>query len=274
MFERTTPKVSIVIPNWFTPGMDGRHGKDETFVVADKCMERLMEIRPDGTELIMIDNGSTLAENDCAGVSNYWKRADILIKNPVNLGYAPAVNQGVNLARGEFVLILNNDIFAWENFVEDLLEVFDHKEFTPPVGIAMPNLIKKECQKDCLTDSGKLDVYKVMRLRKDEIIYPSKDRYEIGAEFGSALMMRKNLIDKIREINKGEFLSEKYQAGFGEDRQLYCQVRQCGFQTYRTNKIRCLHVGNLTMSKIKDRKEYTLKNREKLAKWKEENNIK
>lgn len=258
-FNLKKKKVSIIIPSWFEKDQHGKYGEDECFNVATKCLERLLEATPKELyELIIIDNGSTLGCKSC----NYFKHADILIRNEKNLGFAPAVNQGVAVARGEFLLFLNNDLYIWENFLEDLLEVFEHEEFDIPAGVAMPNLIKKEYQKDCIDERGKLDFFKAIKLRKEEIVYINKDRYEAGAEFGSAFLMKKELVNKIREKNGGyEFLLETFKMGMSDDRYLWHQVRQFGFQTYRTNRIRCLHVGQLTCSKVLNRKEYSTSNR-------------
>jgi len=89
-FERTTPKVSIIIPSWFIPGQDGKYGKNETFWFAQECLSRLLKVTPrEDYELIIIDNGSTLdlGVNDVPdgemSVEEYFSRfyADIVIKN-------------------------------------------------------------------------------------------------------------------------------------------------------------------------------------------------
>jgi GT2 family glycosyltransferase len=73
-----------------------------------ECLDSLPASVDDETtyEVIVVDNGSrdgsaqALAERD-----------DItLIANPENRGYAPAVNQAYERARGDFVLLLNSDV--------------------------------------------------------------------------------------------------------------------------------------------------------------------
>lgn len=285
MFERKQYKVSIIVPSWFVPGMDGMYGSAETAELAMKCHKRLLEkIDRSTTEVILVDNGSTLKDENIdpakrpafsCGMSlkEYWDSADIVVKSSYNRGFAQGMNLGIAVAHGDYLLFLNNDIFVFDNFIENLLEVFEHKEFEIPVGASMPNLIKSQYQTNCLRENGKLDVIKAMELKEEEIVYPNKDKYEMGAEFGSAIMMNKELVEKIKSKNGGyQLYREEFVALFSEDRFLYHQIRELGFQTYRANKIRCVHVGNATASKVPNRKQYTESNRELLKKMIEQTN--
>jgi len=285
--KKKKPLVSIVIPSWFmAEGHDGRYGSQECWLIASECLNRLIEVTPkDLYELILVDNGSDLTDENVIDKkfmpSWYWKQADVLIRNEKNLGFAPAVNEGVNASKGEYILILNNDIHIRKNFLENLLKAFELPNVSPPIGAIMPNLIKKEHYRDrpeLFNERGKLDTYKIMKLADEEIRYPSKDRLESGSEFGSAFMMKRETVDKIKALNKEElgkemFFDENFLVGFGEDRKIWNQIRLIGEQTYRTNYIRCQHIGNLSMTKIPNRQKYTSKNREYLTEWKKKHNI-
>ena len=164
--------MSSVIPSWFEPGMHGRHGQNEVYACAVKCMQRLIETTDrKRVEIIIINNGSTLTYEDVkeqglADPQEYFWQADIIIENPQNLGFAPAMNQGLNMARGKYVIAMNNDILVvGDNWLDKLLEIFNC-ELDPPTGLCMPNLIKKNYQTDCLDEQGKkLDFNKVFELK-------------------------------------------------------------------------------------------------------------
>jgi len=284
-FERTTPEVSIVIPSWFEPRMHGRYGDNEVYACALKCIQRLIStIDRDKVEIILIDNGSTLRYDDVQeqGLADpgwYWDQADVLIKNPTNQGFGIAMNQGLNIARGKYIIAMNNDILVvGEHWLDKLLCIFEDKNIDPPVGLCMPNLIKKEYQKDCIdSNSKRLDFNKVFELKEENLVLRNEGIWEKGAEFGSCFAMKKELFDKIREVNGGyEFYDEKFRVGYCEDRALYIQVRELGFQTYRNNWLRVGHVGGLSMSKIKGRegvREIIDENRRYLAKLKKEKGL-
>lgn len=263
-FERKIPKVSIIMPAWFEEDQHGRYGKDECFNVSNECLKRLIEVTPKELyELIIIDNGSTLKID---GVEEYFSKADILIRNNKNLGFAPAINQGINLARGEFILQTNNDILVWEGWLETLLKDFEENEniLNLNMGLLMPAIVKE-----------KIRFWDILKLKKDEInMKTNAGKFSQGAEFGSMYLGRKKMFMRIA-TNRDDYqvLDENFKCGFGEDRWLYREVRMLGLDTYRTHNLRVAHVGNLTMSKVKDRKSYTEPNREYLAKLKEKHNI-
>ncbi|MFH2032786.1 MAG: glycosyltransferase family 2 protein [Bacteroidota bacterium] len=73
-------------------------------------------------ELIIIDNNSQdgtieLIEEDYPD--------SVLIKNKVNLGVALARNQGLKIAKGKYILILDADMELVENSVQKMLEFMD-----------------------------------------------------------------------------------------------------------------------------------------------------
>jgi GT2 family glycosyltransferase len=262
----TNPKVSIIIPSWFAPSQDGKYGIDETFKVAAICLDRLLKHTPTGLcQLILIDNGSSRVLDD--KLRWYWESANILIKNETNLGFGPAVNQGITAADTEFIIQMNNDILVFDGWLEAILEAFDHIELKPPVGIVMPNLVKKEYQKDCLDERGKLDFYKVLALPKEKLVLRNYGVYEPGAEFGSCWCLKKELADKLI-AKDGFFFDPQFLMMFKEDRDLYKRVRLFGYETYRTNKTRVLHVGNLSVNKLENHKQISLENRKRFnRKW-------
>lgn len=76
-------------------------------------------LRENDVKITIIDNGSPIG----GGALREW--ADEYVRNPVNLGYAPAVNQGLKLHTGEIVAISNNDIRVpkqWISVSEEILK--------------------------------------------------------------------------------------------------------------------------------------------------------
>jgi GT2 family glycosyltransferase len=217
----------------------------------------------DKYELIIIDNGSTFITGpEKTDVDyrqfhlnqlDYWDYADILIRNKENLGFGPACNQGFNLARGEYIVCLNNDIVVWEGWEDALINVFK-QNLTPPVGIVMPALARET-----------RDAREALKLHKDQIdMRTHAGQYGVGAEFGSLWMMKRDLMEKFKEQNNGLVFDENFHCGFGEDRDLWKRTRLLGYETYRCHDTRVFHQGNMSMSKIEDRKKYTEPNREYL----------
>ena len=73
-------------------------------------------------ETIVIDNNS--AEGEAETITNEFENI-ILIKNSTNEGFGAANNQGLAIAKGKYVLFLNNDTIFFENSIK---KVFDFAE--------------------------------------------------------------------------------------------------------------------------------------------------
>ena len=74
-------------------------------------------------EIILIDNGSREEENRI--VTESLKNFEIvtIIKNATNLGFPKAINQGILLSKGKYIIIANNDIIVTDGAIERMLQV-------------------------------------------------------------------------------------------------------------------------------------------------------
>jgi len=94
------------------------------FDILKSCLNSIYKYTTDVIfEVIVIDNAST--EGDVANITSPYKNL-ILIKNKENKGFAAANNQGFEIAKGKYFLILNNDTIFIENTIKKVLD-FVHK---------------------------------------------------------------------------------------------------------------------------------------------------
>jgi GT2 family glycosyltransferase len=110
-------KLSIVLLTW-----DSRQ-----FIPA--CLESLAPQPPHDKELIVVDNGST--DGSPQLVRRLWPSARV-VANTANRGVGPARNQGLALARGEQVLVLDIDTVARPGALAALSAAMDA---APDVGV-------------------------------------------------------------------------------------------------------------------------------------------
>ena len=85
-------------------------------------------------ETIVVDNHS---QDESAAMVERSFPAVRLIANRQNLGYAKAVNQGINASRGEYILVLNADTLMTPRAIPTLLNFLEHN---PKAAIAGPKL--------------------------------------------------------------------------------------------------------------------------------------
>lgn len=100
------------------------------------CIESLlMHELPKKTEIIVVDNAS-------GDDSVPFLRSDFpeitVIANKENKGLAAAVNQGLEIGKGEFFLLLNPDIIAFPGAV---IALIDYLKKNPKVGVAGGQLV-------------------------------------------------------------------------------------------------------------------------------------
>jgi len=97
------PKTSIVIVAY--------NNREEL----DRCLESL----PERKEIIVVDNASSDGTPEMVRECYPYVT---LITNEENLGYGSACNQGLEIASGDYALVLNADIRAERNAVDELVD--------------------------------------------------------------------------------------------------------------------------------------------------------
>ena len=86
--------ISVIVLNW----NGGAHLR--------ACLDSLLLQDYASTEVIVVDNGST---DDSPDMVREHYQSVRLIDNKANLGFAAGNNVGIREAKGDYVVILNND---------------------------------------------------------------------------------------------------------------------------------------------------------------------
>ncbi len=111
------------------------------------CLESIWRNAPQPFEVIVVDNGSR------DGTPDYLRSLRVehdnlrVIRNSVNLGFSMGNNQGIAVAKGEFLLLLNNDTILPKGAVERMLSSFEAHQRTGLVGpmsncVSGPQLVR------------------------------------------------------------------------------------------------------------------------------------
>lgn len=102
-------KISVVITNW--NGLN----------LITRSLPQIISTSPEADEFIFVDDGST--DNSLSFVNNLAKKNKKLkiIAQKQNLGFIPTSNHGVKKSSGDFVVLLNNDIFPKKNYIKNSL---------------------------------------------------------------------------------------------------------------------------------------------------------
>lgn len=117
------PLVSIIIANW--------NGGQ----ILDDCLSSLSKIDYKNWDLILVDNGST---DDSQNFLYKYKTLKFkLIQNSKNVGFAKANNQGFEISKGKYILLLNNDTKVEKSFLTDLV---NKMEVDKSIGVIQPKI--------------------------------------------------------------------------------------------------------------------------------------
>lgn len=119
--------LSIVLLVW----------RDASFLPA--CLESIAAAQADlELEIILIENGATLDQEYTASVFSAPRPPPLTrLHNPTNRGVAPARNQGLRVAQGRYLMLLDVDTRLTQDALVELVRFMDrHRD----VGLAGPRL--------------------------------------------------------------------------------------------------------------------------------------
>lgn len=247
--ENENPKVSIIIPvyNQF----------DYTYNCLKSILIHSGEIE---YEVIVADDSST----DRVKELEQFVTGITVVHNTENLKFLKNCNNASKLARGEYILFLNNDTQVQPNWLEPLTSLMDRDAEIGMVGskLIYPNGQLQEAGGILWKDGSAWNYGHFMNPESAEYSYVKEVDYISGA----AIMIRKNLWNVI-----GGF-DEQFMPAYYEDTDLAFEVRRQGYKVCLQPQSIVVHfegVSNGTdiQSGIKI---FQLKNREKFYfKWKD-----
>ena len=108
--------ASIIIPVW------------NQWEYTQQCIAALKEHTRPSWELIVVDNGSSdETKSYLAGVRDLSSVPVTIVSNTVNVGFPAAINQGLTLARGEYLVLLNNDVVVTDGWLDQLIALVNAK---------------------------------------------------------------------------------------------------------------------------------------------------
>lgn len=206
-----------------------------------RCLAALASQSYPNLELIHIDNAS--ADDSVTVVRELAPNARQII-NDANLGFSAAVNQGVRVARGEFVLLLNPDAFLEPDYVGKLAAAL-----TGTLGMATGKLLKADTN---LIDSKGIRMTRAGRhFDIDQGVpdsrQPADDTpIEVFGVSGAAAMYSMSFI---RDVTiGGEFLDEDFFT-FREDADVAWRGRLLGWRAIYVPDAVAHHVRTVTPEK-------------------------
>jgi len=222
------PRVAVVIPSWNCLG-DLR-----------TCIAALENQTGVELEMMVVDNGSTDGSAGWLAEEGIPHRA-----LPRNLGFAPAVNMGIEGTDSPWVLVLNSDAVVEPDAVSRLVAAL---EADPSLGGVQPRILSLIRGRSLSPDDPNALIYSLGqaltadgRAREDGIGQPQGSRRiaarEIFGVCGAACLFRREMLDLVGGYEEDYF-------AFYEDVDLNVRARIAGWRFGLVPDAVVWHVGN------------------------------
>jgi GT2 family glycosyltransferase len=185
------PVSSVIIPNW--------NGAAHL----PTCLDSLRRQTFRDFEIIVVDNGSTDESLDL--LARDYPEVRVLALGE-NRGFAGACNAGIRAARGEFIVLLNNDTEADPRWLEEVVAAFRRH---PEAGLVASKMLLFD-RRDVFHTAG--DYYRVDGRPGNRGVWETdrgqydREEYVFSACGGSAAY-RRTMLDEIGLLDEDFFYS-------------------------------------------------------------------
>lgn len=225
-------KLSIIIVNY-----NVEYFLEQCLLSVEKALKNV------SGEVIVVDN------NSVDGSIDMLKRkfpSIKLIENKQNTGFSKANNQGIKIAKGEYVLLLNPDTLVEEDTFEKVVRYMDNNTTTGGLGVKMVDgkgVFLPESKRGLPTPSAAFyKIFGISRLfpkskkfSQYHLSYLDKDKiHEVDILSGAFMLMRKEVLDKIGLLDETFFM-------YGEDIDLSYRILKGGYKNIYFPETKIIH---------------------------------
>lgn len=235
MTNSELPLVSIITINY------------NQATVTCALLKSLEKISYKPVEIIVVDNGS--AGDDIKNAIQGFPTVKLILTHK-NLGFAGGNNVGIKAAKGDLVLLINNDVEVTPDFLEPLVETIRSK---PAIGFVSPKIL--------FFNSGEIIQYagshrmspytgrgkRIGYLEKDEGQYDKVYKTEFG--HGACLMVTRDVITKVGLMPEMYFL-------YYEESDWVTQAKKMRFEVYFVGTSKVYHKESISTGKNSPLKTY------------------
>ncbi len=256
--KKGTPLVSIIIPVY------------NNLELTCQCLRSIHDNTEDDYEIIVVDNASQ------DGTANYLRDTSYrVIRNEENLGFPKAINQGVEVARGRFVCLLNNDTRLLPGWLSPMIECLSQQ---PQVGMVGPKQIDLRGEiwhagivlcPDSNPSMARIPCQIYWGLPHDDPLTNVERDYP--AMNFACILIRRELFEQVGSLDENFVFPGTY-----EDVDWCIRMRKIGYSCRYLPTSKIIHAGSVTQYKTSDEMRKVclegsrINNDYYLEKWKDE----
>lgn len=210
-----------------------------------QCIDSILKSRKTNFELeiIVVDNASI--DGSIEYISNHYPNVK-LIANKQNVGFSKANNQGIKVASGNFILILNPDTIVQEDTISICLDYMDKHEKAGVIGVKMLDgsgkyLPESKRGEPTLWNSftkfsGLTNLFPSSKLFSGYYLgyLDENSPHKVDVLCGAFMFFRKNVLSEAGNFDEDYFM-------YGEDIDLSLQVRKKGYEVIYLPSTKIIH---------------------------------
>jgi len=236
--------LSVIVVNWNTKKL------------LENCLASIFKFTKGiSFEMIIVDNGST--DGSQALVKEKFPQVKLIL-NKSNLGFTKANNQGMKVAKGQYILLLNSDTYLIENSFKKLLDktqsiegnlgalgpllLNEDKSVQQSVGFFpnLPQVFWWMTFIDDLPGGQLLSPYHV-----DHDSFYRKDQ-KVDWVTAAAILVPAKVIKRVGPFDEKIFM-------YGEEIEWCWRIKKAGFKVNFTPSTKIVHIGRGSSQKIPTR---------------------
>jgi GT2 family glycosyltransferase len=235
------PTVSVVIVNWNTR---------ETL---RDCLRTVYEQTKDVEfEVIVVDNASVDGSADMVRTS--FPQA-LLLANSANRGFAAANNQGIEVAKGRYVLLLNSDTLVLDGALDRMVRF---AEAHPEAAATACRVLNSDrtWQSTCFMFPSALNLligalYLNQLLPRNRFCgrermtwWDGQDVRAVEVVAGCFILARRDAIEQVGVLDESYFM-------YGEEADWCYRFRKAGWRVLFTPGAQIVHLGGVSSAQVK-----------------------
>jgi GT2 family glycosyltransferase len=211
-------------------------------------------------EVIVIDNSSS--DGSAAMVREEFSQV-ILIKNSQNRGFAAANNQGMAIAKGRYVLLLNSDTIILDNAISKMVSFADNHSDAAVIGCRVLNP-DKTLQPSCFMFPSVLNMilsttylYKLFPEskffgRERMTWWNRNDEREVEVATGCFMLARKEAVNQVGGMDEQYFM-------YAEETDWCYRFKRAGWKMLFTPSAEIIHLGGQSSKQRKPQMQMQLR---------------
>ncbi|MBP6859503.1 MAG: glycosyltransferase family 2 protein [Candidatus Magasanikbacteria bacterium] len=233
-------KLSVILVNWKTKEL-----------TKDAIASVLKETKGFDFEIIVIDNNS--ADGSVEMIKAEFPQV-VLIANTENVGFGKANNQGLKIAKGDYLMFLNTDVVVLDGALNKLVSYLDSHIDTMMVG---PRLLNRDlsfqhaCRRMLPNPINSFfHLFGLTKIFKQNKVINNYKQFASDPEItgptqalsGAAMMFRRQVYQELGGFDEMFFM-------YGEDLDFSKRVFDKGWKTVYVSDARIIHFGGQSSGK-------------------------